>query len=453
MRKVKIGEKMKIKILFILFTSVVYSSFSFACPKSNSSMQVVEGKKNGQKFCAIRSTDATKPAKILKSTTFYSDTQYVLGSGVYVGKNKITLDESKKIKLTIEPGTRILGQSQKAYLQINRGAMIIARGTQEKPIVFTPARPKDRVRGSWGGLVINGNAPVNGCDDDVEVCELKGEGLTNYKYGGPKSDDSSGVLNYVVVEFAGYPIANGNELNGIAFQGVGSKTQADFIQVHMNADDGVEFFGGTVNVKHLVLTGNEDDSLDWTNGWTGSAQFVLIEQYSDAANNGIEADNFSDRNDASPRSNPFLANMTLIGTDKGEGAKGGSALLLREGTAATVVNTYLTGFSDACIDIDNNETFKVGEEGSLVFKNIFSNCKTPYRDNEKGDPWKVSDFVQSQEGNKVFDLGLNGVVPTVGSNTVESVILPEGLVSTDYVGAFKDEADLWNAKWTVNSKK
>jgi hypothetical protein len=94
----------------------------------------------------------------------------------------------------------------------------------------------------------------------------------------------------------------------------------------------------------------------------------------------------------------------------------------------------------------------VGEEGLLVFKNVFSSCKTPYRDNEEGDPWKVSDFVKSQEGNKVFDMGLNGVVPTSGANIVENLIMPEGLVSTDYVGAFKDEADLWNANWTVSSK-
>ena len=444
----------------LLLGSAIFAlgATAWACPQPNETMQVVEGERSGQKFCAIRSTDATKPAEILANTKFTADTLYVLGSGVYVGKNDITVDNEAKIKLEIEAGTKIVGQSEKAYLQINRGAMIFARGESDKPIVMTTAREENRTRGSWGGLIINGNAPVNGCNDNVAVCELKGEGLTTYFYGGPKADDNSGLLNYVVVEFAGNEISPNNELNGIAFQGVGNATQVDYIQVHMNADDGVEFFGGTVNVKHVVLTGNKDDSLDWTNGWTGSAQYVIVDQFSDAGNNGIEADNFGDRHDAAPRSNPTLANLTFIGSDLANGAKGGSGILLRAGTAASIYNTYITGFSSSCLDVDDLETFNVVEEGGIIIQNMYMNCDQSFtgvelidEDTGEMEPFAFDSFIMLQSGNKEVDLGLDGYVTDSNLNVVEELQVP-GLDKTDYVGAVKDASDNWYESWTQTAR-
>jgi len=104
--------------------------------------------------------------------------------------------------------------------------------------------------GKWGGLIINGNAPINGCTVGTAVCEAEGEGSTG-KYGGNNAADNSGNLNYLQVKYAGYLITATNELNGIALQGVGNGTLIDYVQVHNNADDGIEFFGGTVNAKHL----------------------------------------------------------------------------------------------------------------------------------------------------------------------------------------------------------
>ncbi len=444
-----------------------FGANAMACPKSNSTMKAKEGVRNGQKFCAIRSTDVKKPAQILETTTFKADTLYVLGSGLYVGDNNMRMNNEDKIQLIIEPGTKIMGQSEKAYLQINRGAQIIANGTKEAPIVMTTAKPNNRTRGSWGGLIINGSAPVNGCAEDATaVCELKGEGLTSYSYGGSNVADNSGVLNYVVVEFAGNAITADNELNGIAFQGVGNGTEVDYIQVHMNADDGIEFFGGTVDVKHVVLTGNLDDSLDWTSGWKGSAQFVIVKQSPDAANYGIEADNFSKRMSATPRSAPTLANLTLIGSDTSAGAKGGSGILLRKGTGAHILNSYITGFSASCFDIDDAETFRNAKEGSaenghnpgIVLENIFFNCATTFTpvefmDKEKTvkEPWEIGEFVLAQSGNVAKDLGLVGYTPVAGSNLVEMTNFSD-VVNTDYVGAVKDATDTWYADWTTAVK-
>ena len=108
-------------------------------------------------------------------------------------------------------------------------------------------------------------------------CTKEGEANSGL-FGGDDPTDSSGSLKYMVVKYAGSNVDPENQLNGIAFQGVGSGTEVDYVQVHNNLDDGIEFFGGNVSARHVVLTGNADDSLDWTDGWQGSIQFLLINQ-------------------------------------------------------------------------------------------------------------------------------------------------------------------------------
>ena len=158
----------------------------------------------------------------------------------------------------------------------------------------------------------------------IPVCLHTARGDTG-EYGGTDPEDSSGILRYVRVEFAGIEFSPDNELNGIAFQGVGSGTVVDYVQVHFNQDDGIEFFGGTVNAKHLYCTGIRDDSFDWTDGWTGKGQFWVAQQRGDDADNGFEADNNGDDNEANPRSNPTIYNVTLVGGSGRTGKRYGSA--------------------------------------------------------------------------------------------------------------------------------
>lgn len=224
--------------------------------------------------------------------------------------------------LTIEPGTQIFGEtSSKAFLVIRRGSKIQAVGTKAAPIVFTSSKAAGaRARGD-GGVVINGRAPINGCD--AAPCVAEGEGGTGL-YGGANAADDSGTLRYVRVEFGGFPITEDNELNGIAFQGVGSGTDVDHIQIHMAKDDGIEFFGGTASAKFILTTGVSDDNIDWTDGWTGKLQFAVAQQYEDTGDNGIEADNNGDNNAALPRSSPTLSNLTLIGVPTASSSDVGS---------------------------------------------------------------------------------------------------------------------------------
>ena len=207
---------------------------------------------------------------ITDDLTLDSNRAWLLNDAVYFG------DGTTTNVLTIEPGTTIYGKmGSKAFLVIQRNAKIIADGTADAPIVFTSeAVVGDRKVGDWGGLVINGNAPVNLCPD-MDDCNIEGEADTG-TYGGNVADDNSGILRYVRVEFAGKDVDSENQLNGIAFQAVGSETVIENIQVHMAQDDCIEFFGGTANFRNVLCTGIGDDNLDWTLVGLAKAKVLLF---------------------------------------------------------------------------------------------------------------------------------------------------------------------------------
>lgn len=366
--------------------------------------------------------------------TMTSDTRWVLTGKVTVGEDVgLSGDPGGGPTLTIEPGTRIVGMSGPDVLVISRGAKIRAEGTRDAPIVMTTIG-REEGRGKWGGLVINGLAPVNGCDQ--APCELKGEGRSGL-YGGDRPDDSSGVLRYLQVRHAGFRFTAENELNGIAFQGVGSGTRVDHVQVHNNADDGVEFFGGTVNVSHLVLTGNADDGLDWTNGWRGRASNVLIRQ-TDMADHGVEADNNGDAMDAEPRSAPVLANLTILGSGAGS-----EAMLLREGTAAEIDNALIAGaFRQGCVDVDDPATVN---HGGIAFRHSVIDCReAPAFRDQPSESWSVKRVVHWGRGdNRTGRVALDGLRPEESSGLRRMAAAGP---ADGYAGAIGDKD--WTSGWT-----
>lgn len=268
--------------------------------------------------------------EVTGTETWTAGNYYVLRGAVFV-RNGATLN--------IQAGTTVIGESGSVgTLIVERGGRLMAIGTPTAPIVFTSDQaPGTRSRGDWGGLIINGRAPIN-----FETGEAAGEGDTGV-YGGTDPNDNSGVLRYVRVEFSGIEFSPDNELNGIALQGVGKGTVLDFVQAHMSRDDAIEFFGGTVDVKHVVLSNAADDSLDWTFGWLGRAQFIAIHQRGDDADNAIEADNNEFNNNALPRSNPLIYNVTICGDPAGLASEVQRAGNLRRGTAFTIRNFLITG--------------------------------------------------------------------------------------------------------------
>ncbi len=383
-----------------------------------------------------------------------NDTQWVLTGPVFIGL-KDNPDNTNSI--TIDPGTRIIGIGQ-STLVISRGAKIFAEGTPNAPIVFsgpnTASDPDTPGRsGDWGGLVINGKATINTCDTLGE-CTALGEGDSG-TYGGADDNDSSGVLRYVRVQFAGILFTDENELNGIAFQGVGRNTVVDYVQVHANADDGMEFFGGTATIHHVVLTDIEDDNLDWTHGWRGRVQNLLAVQNPNLetpADHGIEADNLEGNNDASPGAKPEIANATFIGRPDTVGA------LFRRGTGANVTNSIFTGFGN-CVDIDSAATFtNAGTppsslSGNLTMNNTIFNCDTPFVE-EDGDPWTVQSWWEAQSGNSQQDPNLNGPFPPMDAsylegNTIDRDVFDMFFQNYENIGAFSGEAQGWTHGWTL----
>lgn len=377
--------------------------------------------------------------------TLTKNTQWILSGGVFIGG-----DNTESATITINPGTKIYGQAGADYLWIRRGSRIMAEGTPDNPIVMSG--PNQQIAGEWGGLLISGNAPVNGCNVGVSVCTVPNEAITSEFFGGNNPADNSGVIKYTQILFAGFAVRPDEELNGLTLNGVGSGTIINYVQVHSGLDDGIEMFGGTVQMKHLVLTNNRDDAFDWTSGWKGRAQFVLIKQSAGVGDRGIEADNNEKNHDSLPRSQPILSNVTIIGRNDTGATQG---ILLRRGTGANIWNSVITG-SPACLMIDSASTFvNAGSPGSLTggltMANSFVQCASNFKDGTEAT-FKVSDWFLSQSENKAEDPLLSGYLPASGSPlTLGGAAVNDPFFTVvDYVGAFKDANDDWTKEWTFN---
>lgn len=430
--------------------------------------------------CPTGTTEDANGRCVLSGTytnnlTLVAGLDYVLDGrvvfGVDAGSDPASpLATADTAELTIEPGVTVMGADSQSYLIISRGSKLNSNGTASAPVTFTAIDPDTRNLDTdtslWGGLVINGRATINTCNGNG-VCEADGEGDSGL-YGGVDDTDDSGQIFYTRVVYAGNPITADDELNGIAFQGVGSGTEIDFLQVHNGADDGIEFFGGTAQAKHVVITGADDDSLDWTQGWRGKVQFLIIAQNPNqpATDQGIEADNFGDGNDFLPRAMPQIANATILGA----GAAGGESdigILLREGTAGNLYNVVVADFGDACLDIDNDATFTVSGTsatdltGDLTIQStLFSNsCATVFKDD--GNVFDLEAWFTGQANNTVADDTLTAAAGAAATKTYINGTAEAAVTATDvstvnsffeattFIGAVENADNNWAAGWTV----
>ncbi len=380
---------------------------------------------------------------ITTNTTWTSNNVYELQGGVQV---------TGGATLTIQPGTVIEGQRGSgagvggAALFVQRDGRLVADGTPLQPIKFTCVGvPK--AKGCWGGLVINGSAGLNegtatspiisGRAATGNCLEKTGEGNSGL-YGGCNDADSSGVLRYVVLEYSGFRFTTTNELNGIALQGVGNKTVVDFVQVHGGQDDSFELFGGTVNVKHLLLTAGSDDQFDWTEGWRGSAQFIIAQADSLDGDKGIEADGNSTAFGATPIANPKIWNMTIIGKANPAGTGGADpnnnvegGMHIRRGTRPDFNNFIVMGYPHM-LDIDDTETC-VTDANSAAFamRNSAFQFFTTVNNTDAGDPAGCG----SEE---VFlaTSAFSNLIAANGTATVVSLLAPYNVMTPDFRPAF-----------------
>ncbi len=309
-------------------------------------------------FTAFENRAVRVDSDIVTDTVWETGKRYVLEETIFVDN----------AQLTIEPGVVIEGEAGSALI-VTSSAKLFARGSRNEPVVFTSAKPDgERARGDWGGVVLLGKAPVNEPDAAIEgvpETDLRG------RFGGSDPDHSCGVLQYTRIEFAGFEVYKNNELNGLTLGACGSNTIVQNVQVHRALDDGIEMFGGTVDLQNIVVTGAADDSIDWDWGWNGRVQFAVIQQHRDAGDNAFEGDSNGSNHSALPRSEPTFYNVTLYGS--GRSAKEHRAILLREGSGGHFHNMIIDSFAIEALDTRDEITALVGMKALTFSHNLLSN--------------------------------------------------------------------------------
>lgn len=301
--------------------------------------------------------------------------------GVVNDGENVTLDPTETYKLTgsfivkgggtltIPAGTVIEATGgTSAYIAVAQDAKIYVNGTQDNPVVMTSGSANPSA-GNWGGLVVCGRANTNKGGSDGQTATAEVSDLT---YGGTNNEDNSGSIRYLRLEYTGATFNGSKEFNGLSLFGVGSGTTVEYVQSFEGGDDGIEFFGGTVNGRYLVSVNSGDDSIDFADGWSGTGEYWYIKGGTHA---GIEGSNNGDDGYATPTTTATLRNLTIIGSgDEG-------ALYVKEGGGHwTLENIYVSNF-DLGIKIKNATSDPAGnaniDNGNISISNIqFDNVTT-----------------------------------------------------------------------------
>ncbi|MEO8404502.1 MAG: hypothetical protein ABI480_07910 [Chitinophagaceae bacterium] len=307
------------------------------------------------------------------------DKTYRLRGYVYVNSG---------VTLTIDAGTKIVSNKDSAgVLVIYRGAKIQAVGTATEPIVFTSAEGT-RQPGDLGGVIIVGQATGNGNHSVIEG----GVDAAYSAFGGTNDADNSGTLKYVRIEYAGKAVNPGDEVNGLSLYGVGSGTSIDYVQVVRGLDDAFEFFGGTVNAKHLIAYNCADDDYDMDDGYRGKIQFAVSIKdpaFTDAkgttgdVSNNFEVDNVNPSNgfllSRAPITSPVLSNFTAIGPNNAAGVSAdyGWNMRWRRGAKFILGNSIVLGGQKGGLRVQEDSTVAYYLRGNAAFYNSFLNAYGP----------------------------------------------------------------------------
>ncbi|CAH0995961.1 hypothetical protein EMA8858_02089 [Emticicia aquatica] len=472
----------------------------------NFTIQVIDNANQSSGLTTIPVTvTAVPPTPIVEvkgvlegNVTWTADKIYKLVGFVRVGQEDVFGTITKTGTLTIEPGTLIIGdRATKGTLVIQRGSKIIANGTVDKPIVMTSERnPGEKEAGDWGGLVICGKAP-NNLPDDAKNREL--EGGYGAFHGGSDAADNSGSLKYVRVEYAGIPVNPNQEINSYTFGSVGSGTTVDYVQASYGLDDSFEWFGGTVQCKHLIAYRGLDDDFDTDNGFSGYVQYAVgirgTTQADQSGSNGFECDNDAAGSSNTPFTSAIFANVSIIGA-KGKAETSinvqfQNGAQLRRNNKQKLYNTFITGYPNGVyIDSQRGNAKGNAENGEIALENVVlagvdgwgtNGWGQGFATNPKGfavadaeqntaltpiliGTQKPSEWFVTLKGNKILantsKTGLSSTLWGAGTptftlttGTSESLIgaslpasLPAFFDKTDFVGAFKDTD--WTKGWS-----
>ncbi len=293
---------------------------------------------------------------IVEDETWSSDTT-LTGPRFVIPGATLTVDAGVEVSFTYhnnvnaDVGTIITLPGDASNFESSRpSGRLVAVGEADNPIVFTSERKEVA---SWGGIILAGEASNNvpGGVGEIEGLEQGVQYGANTEEGESFNDqDDSGQLSYVRIEYSGYSIADGSELQALTLYSVGSETQLDHISLFQSVDDGIELFGGTVDIKYLQIAGAQDDTFDYDQGWTGRGQFwVGLQTAGTPSNRGFENDGCAEPDNCeggNGPTSPQIYNVTIYGndTDNGDDIRG---LYLREGMQGEYQNIIIANFNKA----------------------------------------------------------------------------------------------------------
>jgi len=374
----------------ILLAGLAIAGLLFTgCESDDTAPIVIENDNGGGNGGGGNTGDLTIGGTQTEDLTLEIGTEYTLTDALVMTEGT-TLTIPAGVVIKANPGAGV-------YIAIAQGASINAEGTSSSPIVLTSnvATPS---AGDWGGLIVLGRAPINSVagGDATSTSEIGG-----LPYGGSNIADNSGTIKYVRVEYSGGAADASSENNGFSFYGVGNGTTIEFIQAFEGKDDGIEFFGGTVNASYLSVVGAQDDSVDWTEGFSGNLTNVYVEQRVEH-DKTFECDGFNTDigNNSNPLfwSNPTVTNVTVIGRGS---ATGNEAIRLRAGTQGIFSNVLIQGFEEG-FDLDgdtgDSPTGQGVLDGNLLVMDVTFNDVITKLKNDTEFEFSEGDFI-SGDGN------------------------------------------------------
>lgn len=402
--------------------------------------------------------------------------------GVYsVGEDRLELGltfTDRTDTLFIQAGTSVQGDSSSAspsVMTVRRTGYIHAVGTDTDPVVFTSMLPVgQRERSDWGGMTVNGWAPNNNAP--TFIVDAEGDGGIG---GGNLPTDNSGCLKYLRVEFAGREFTTDNELNGITLTSVGDGTTLEYVQINQNADDGIEWFGGRVNVRYAVISGCDDDGYDTDIGAQWKGQFLVVisdpSKATSANHQGLEWDGHPTTFTNTPVMKPTVWNMTLVGHGSDSDPSTHSGLHLRRGANCDINNTVWTKYRRG-LDVDNDPpAAALIASGDISIRNsVWYDIATLGTDSDSSalETWV---YTNGSLSNQVFtnptpvtpmaeilvnvdysNPGFPDFRPIAGANPIGLDVLVGGTPPNDgwfdpsatFVGAFPAGGALWYLGWT-----
>ncbi len=442
---------------------------------------LVAGCKKDDKKDVVIVPPADRPVKdvsgnLIGNILWDKDTVYRLNGVVNVGVDSIqtgTTPQATSV-LTIEAGTVIVGKkgttgSNPGTLVIHRGSKIYAEGTAANPIIFSSAE-SSKAPGDWGGLVVCGKATNNQPGGFATL-----EGSYGGHHGGSDDNDNSGVIKFVRLEYAGYPILTDKEINSITLGSVGSGTTISYVQASYGLDDAFEWFGGTVNCDHLIAYKTTDDDFDCDFGYRGRVQFAVSFRSANLADpvsgsNSFEVDNDGGGSTNTPFTSPSFSNVSVFGPKQDSttsiDANFRRALHLRRSNKIKIYNSFFTGFPQGVV-IDGGNTKTYAEGNELVIKNsvlsLMDNwtAYVPYKSDQAGfivGTWFLDATRSNGTVNNVTSVGYtlsslyNNTAPNFLPSSTSSLLSGAsftgltGFTSVAYKGAF-DATTNWTNGW------